>query len=103
MSKRLGAHARGYTRGWQKARLNFLTQNPLCLYCKQEEKLTRATVVDHSVPHRGDMDLFWDESKWIALWAHHHNSTAQIRDLNGFLPGTEADGNPMDPNHPWNK
>ena len=103
MTKRASASERGYGHRWRKARLNFLTEHPLCEYCKQQGKVTKATVVDHSVPHRGDEVLFWDETKWIALCTHHHNSTAQIRDLKGLLPGTNADGNPLDPKHPWNK
>ncbi|WP_256371941.1 hypothetical protein [Roseivivax sp. THAF197b] len=34
-------------------------------------------MVDHVIPHRGDMQLFWDRTNWQALCAHHHNAHKQ--------------------------
>ena len=45
----------------------------LCVSCQAEGKLTAATVVDHIIPHRGDMKLFWDESNWQPLCKEHHD------------------------------
>ena len=39
----------------------------------KQGNLTPATVVDHIIPHRGDMKLFWDESNWQALCESCHN------------------------------
>lgn len=50
---------RGYGGKWQRYRLAFLAKHPLCRACEAEGKVTVATVVDHVVPHRGDMVLFW--------------------------------------------
>lgn len=50
---------RGYGGKWQRYRLAFLAKHPLCRACEAEGKVTVATVVDHVVPHRGDMALFW--------------------------------------------
>lgn len=50
---------RGYGGKWQRYRLRFLEKNPLCRYCEEKGIITAATVVDHSIPHRGDMVLFW--------------------------------------------
>ena len=36
----------------------------MCVRCKDEERLVKATVVDHIRPHRGDKELFWDKSNW---------------------------------------
>jgi hypothetical protein len=44
----------GYTRRWEKARLAFLAEHPLCVMCEQEGTTTAATDVDHRMPHRGD-------------------------------------------------
>ncbi|MGX4293979.1 HNH endonuclease signature motif containing protein [Bacillus sp. JK62] len=33
---------------------------------------TSDTVVDHIVPHKGGMNLFWDSSKWLPLCASCH-------------------------------
>lgn len=72
-----GSTARGYNYRWQKARARFLRDNPLCVYCQREGRVTAATVVDHIVPHRGDQQLFWDENNWNALCASCHSSVKQ--------------------------
>ena len=68
-----GAAARGYDSRWRKARALFLRRHPLCAECKRQGQLTPATVVDHIIPHRGDMTLFWDRENWQPLCACHHN------------------------------
>lgn len=50
---------RGYGGKWQRYRLRFLAKNPVCRMCAAEGRITEATVVDHVIPHRGDMELFW--------------------------------------------
>ena len=45
----------------------YLERHPLCVACRAEGRLEPATVVDHVVPHRGDLVLFWDERNWAAL------------------------------------
>ncbi|MFA6067146.1 MAG: HNH endonuclease, partial [Janthinobacterium sp.] len=65
---------RGYGYKWQKARAAYLMKHPFCVYCLRDAGipisddavavgmaclakgigLPMATVVDHSVPHRGD-------------------------------------------------
>jgi len=41
--------------------------------CQRNGKLSPATVVDHILPHRGDEDLFWDESNWQPLCKRCHD------------------------------
>ena len=36
-------------------------------------RVTQATVVDHIVPHRGDMRLFWDTKNWQAMAKSCHD------------------------------
>lgn len=37
-----------------------------------------ATVVDHKIPHKGDMRLFWDRNNWQAMAkVCHDRKTAQ--------------------------
>ena len=67
------AGSRGYNRAWQKASKQFLTAHPLCTMCMKEERYTKATVVDHIIPHRGDEELFWDRSNWQSLCKRHHD------------------------------
>jgi 5-methylcytosine-specific restriction protein A len=76
------AAERGYDNRWRRARLTFLASHPLCSgphsQCEQAGIVSAATVVDHVVPHRGDEQLFWDESNWAALCERCHNvKTAQ--------------------------
>jgi len=66
--KRGTATQRGYTYRWNKARILFLNQYPLCTMCNEP-----ATVVDHIIPHKGNEQLFWDELNWQSLCTKCHN------------------------------
>lgn len=70
---RPSALKRGYDSRWQKARLSYLNHHPLCVKCWDNDITCTATVVDHIIPHRGDMDLFWDVSNWQSLCKMHHD------------------------------
>lgn len=71
--KRGSSYARGYGKRWQIASRLFLQKHPLCVVCQKNRVLREATCVDHKIPHRGDMTLFWDEGNWQALCAKCHN------------------------------
>ena len=73
------ASERGYGSAWRRARRRYLEAHPLCVECMKEGRYTRATDVDHIVPHRGDPALFWDEDNWQAL-CHRHHSVKTRRD-----------------------
>lgn len=75
--QRLTAHKRGYDNRWRKARANYLSDNPLCVMCKQRGKVTAAIVVDHIKPHKGSQELFWDQGNWQALCKRCHDSDKQ--------------------------
>jgi 5-methylcytosine-specific restriction endonuclease McrA len=51
---------------WQQASRRHREANPVCLYCEREGRTTAATCVDHVIPHRGNYELFWDESNWAS-------------------------------------
>jgi len=70
---RPSAHKRGYGKRWQRARKYYLSKNPLCVKCKEQGLTVLAEVVDHIIPHRGDMVLFWDVSNWQGLCTMHHS------------------------------
>lgn len=71
---------RGYNSRWRKARNIYLKEHPLCAYCMKEGKYTKATVVDHIIPHRGDKKLFWDESNWQSLCKSCHDKKTMTED-----------------------
>ena len=77
---------RGYGARWQKARLGYLRSHPLCRACEDVGRVTLATVVDHKVPHRGDMALFWDPSNWQSLCKTCHDQKT-ARDDGGWGRG----------------
>lgn len=81
------AAARGYDYRWQKARLCWLRAHPLCVHCEREGRVVVGTDVDHIIPHKGDMALFWDShgekypgAGWQTLCAHHHGIKTATED-----------------------
>jgi 5-methylcytosine-specific restriction protein A len=88
-AKRENANARGYTWQWRKAREHFLRLHPLCecAECRAVGRIMPASVVDHIIPHRGDMALFWDRSNWQAMSKPcHDRKTARENGGFGNLP-----------------
>lgn len=102
---------RGYGYKWQQARAGYLRLHPHCVMCLAELGMMElepaevvvecarrglpeplATVVDHSVPHRGDPEIFWDSSRWQSLCKTHHDSDAQRRDKGGQRQGDGEHG-----------
>ena len=72
--------AKGYNSRWNKARIRYLKLNPLCVYCQRNGRLIKATVVDHITPHRGDQELFWNQSNWQALCKSCHDRKTKTTD-----------------------
>lgn len=108
--KRESSTARGYTYRWQQESKAFLRINPLCVKCEEHGYTTSAVVVDHTEPHKGDMVLFWDKSKWQGLCKECHDRKTATED-GGFghdsgshKPGKSCgvDGIPNDSSHHWN-
>ena len=69
-----------YNSRWRKLRKQFLKEHPLCEECKREGIVTAAEVVDHVIPHKGNEELFWDESNWQSLCKHHHDAKTAKED-----------------------
>jgi len=78
--RRPSARERGYTSKWERERKRYLDEHPLCVHCEAEGRVEAATVVDHIVPHRGDLKLFWRRSNWQALCTTHHNRKTATED-----------------------
>lgn len=84
-----GATARGYTYKWEQYRKGFLMRHPLCVRCTQLGVVTAATVVDHIIPHQGDIEgpqsLFWKQDNHQSLCKPCHDGwKAQEEALLGF-------------------
>lgn len=77
------AHERGYTARWRKARDGWLRSYPLCVHCERDGRVRAATDVDHIVPHKGDMVLFWDNTNWQSL-CHSCHSLKTATEDGGF-------------------
>lgn len=90
-----------YGRRWRKARANYLTANPLCVFCQQGGRITPATELDHIQKHNGDLTLFWDERNWQGLCADHHRSTKSRMERSGKDPACDVRGYPLKPNKYW--
>lgn len=72
------ANARGYGTKWREARVEFLAKHPRCVRCGAP-----SIVVNHIVPHRGDMKLFWRRSNWEAVCIPCHNGPIQSAEKGG--------------------
>jgi 5-methylcytosine-specific restriction protein A len=86
---------------WQQAREGYLRKHPLCAECERRGLVVAATVVDHIIPHRGDMVLFWDTNNWQSLCKTCHDSHKQRLEKTGKVAGCDATGLPLDPTHHW--
>ena len=80
LHKRYDPRKKMYDARWRKAREHFLKLHPLCVECLKKDLLVPATVVDHVIAHRGDINLFWDESNWQSLCERCHNSKTRTKD-----------------------
>jgi 5-methylcytosine-specific restriction enzyme A len=78
--RRGSAARRGYDTKWRAARNQFLAIHPLCVECRRQGRVRAATVVDHIVPHKGDMSLFWDIDNWEAICKKCHDSKTAAAD-----------------------
>ena len=66
--ERPSARQRGYTVRWEKAARRFLKRHPTCAQFGKDAKcIGIAKCVDHIIPHKGDLRLFWDKRNWQGL------------------------------------
>jgi len=92
-----------YNSRWQAARRRHLALHPLCVMCADVGRITPASVVDHIEPHRGDTAKFWDSNNWESLCKTCHDAVKQSFEKTGHLRGSDLDGIPLDPRHPWHR
>jgi len=114
-SERESSSQRGYGSKWQKARQQFLADNPFCSDHKGRGIDVIATVVDHKIAPRlleakqscdqqtisKAQKLFWDRNNWQSLCKLCHDSHKQRLEKSGAVIGCDVDGIPIDTNHHW--
>lgn len=74
---------------WRKpggTREAYLNENPVCVKCREQGRLTPATNVDHVRPHNEDPELFWDWGNYQALCQSCHSKKTAKED-GGFGNG----------------
>jgi len=90
------------TAAWQRRRAAHLADQPLCVYCERMGRVTVATVADHIVPHRGDINAFW-HGALQSLCASCHSGMKQQQERIGVARGSHLDGTPIDAAHHWHR
>lgn len=58
---------------WEAVRRTLLARGPMCVECQKRGLVKPATDIDHIVPHRGDLTLFWMKTNWQALCHSCHS------------------------------
>lgn len=73
---------------------------PLCRMCRAKGRVTEAKHVDHIIPiEQGGTD---DPDNLQSLCISCH-AEKTAKDRNYTPKGCDANGNPTDPRHPWNR
>ena len=71
---------------WRKRRAAFLKKYPTCFICGKP-----ATIADHIVPHRGDLNLFYDDSNLQPMCqsCHSRKTMRENQNFHGNAPRVE--------------
>ena len=72
-----------YGKRWRKRARYQLQIEPLCRMCASEGRIAAASVADHVIPHRGDINSFW-LGELQSLCAHCHSSTKAEIERRGY-------------------
>lgn len=93
------------TTKWQKLRLAKLAQNPDCEACARRGRIVAANAVDHilSIAKGGHPFPQLDELAALCTSCHSRKTGAVDRAGGSGIafPGFDADGAPLDPDHPY--
>ena len=80
-----------------------LAKEPTCCRCRAAGKIVAATVVNHVVPHKGDMRLFSDPDNLESVCKPCHDGEIQHQERTGttYSSATAGSGEPVDQEHPF--
>lgn len=73
-------HRLYHTAQWARLRRIQLSQQPWCAECLSMGVRTVATVVDHTTPHKGSLELFYDTDRLNSLCKSHHDQKTAHED-----------------------
>jgi 5-methylcytosine-specific restriction endonuclease McrA len=82
---------------WRQLRTGQLEASPWCAFCRQAGRRTRATQVDHRIPHRGDAHRFFDPNNLVSLCKPHHDATKARIEAGRTVVAVGLDGWPLPP------
>ena len=68
------------TARWRRERRAYLNLHPLCRHCQEDGITKLADVVDHIVPHKGDVAMFYNQDNWQPLCKRHHDKKTATQD-----------------------
>lgn len=88
---------------WRKIRDIVLNEEPLCRLCLKSGKETAASVVDHIIPHKNDLSLFYSRDNLQGICASCHSGIKRQEENHGYSQACGVDGLPLDSGHPWAK
>lgn len=60
------------TARWEAYRRQKRSENPLCVDCHAQGINRPWDDLDHQIPHRGDLELFWDYDNLVGRCHRHH-------------------------------
>jgi 5-methylcytosine-specific restriction protein A len=91
------------TARWRRLRLLKLAHNPLCQECKRLNLLTIATTIHHLVDiSKGGPPLpTLDQLQSLCKRCHDEITNARQRGVERVAKGCDADGLPLDRDHPF--
>jgi len=88
---------------WKVLRREQLASNPLCAFCQAQGLITAASVADHVIPHRNNLELFFSPGNLQSLCKHCHDSHKQRLEKSGRVIGAAINGDPINPHSRWHE
>src|SRR5690242_4408285 len=85
---------------WKQLSTTQLAATPYCEWCREQGMYTPATICHHTTPHRGDVELFFN-NVFVSLCKTCHDSEAQQIEKIGYSLRIGVDGLPIDKRHPF--
>jgi 5-methylcytosine-specific restriction protein A len=82
----------------QRRNKRFLQENPLCVMCESNRRVSAAEEVDHIIPlHKGGADEWWN-LQGLCRECHAKKTS---KDMGYQMSGCDVNGNPLSDDHWW--